>query len=1650
MKKIILILLLFSFYFGYTQTGEVKPITCKQLQTPNNVTFYFNIGDSAFWARLGSYGEMRIISKYYADRYLVPYNNANRDVDLNTNSIIAKGQNLPLHVGVAVMPTHIKNIDGTVTLGNNGVFNFSKNTDGSAGIIQKAITSSSTITLSDGVVNFIYADYGSGTPTYTSTLDSKIFKDDFTKIPVIRATREGTSIHFEEYDLYGILLANKLMIKDVYINGGRRWTGLILSTIPTRKSIVSSGSAIFAVQYYDNMPENIAGTSGLMYEYYLSSGAWNKIQRTSYDASYYSDGINRKSLNNSYWVSKYFWRDIGDDNEVYFIHGNQYNKESDAVNELLPAAPSVMTAHTVYVGKIVIQKDAINGTAYPRIWEGAVQNAGVRNHSDLSQESLVWNNSGHTGTINTIAGFDSGGLATNVTLTKESVGLGNVTNDAQVKRTEMGSSNGVATLDAGAKVPVSQLPATVIIYKGVWSPLTNTPTLTDGTGTSGYTYKANLSGSCDFGHGTISFYAGDWVMYNGSIWERSVGTDNVVSVNGQQGIVSLNTSHIPENTNLYYTDARARSAISLTTTGNSGASTYTQSTGVWNIPNYTLSGLGGEPALTKGNLTESITGLQFDNTRQVIGGSTDLSLTSGYVIPTTHNISHAEAGYTGRINSFTTTGTSGAATFSGNTLNIPQYQAAGSYEPANSNIQTHISNDGDLSSTNEIQAPTLSGNLIGATQTTTTIDVSQATAVLANTAKVTNATHTGDATGATELTLKTVNSNIGTYNNITINAKGLATGGTNVSYLTSESDPIYTASSWYTTTNNSSNWNTAYGWGNHAGLYLSLSGGTMNNTNLVTNLNADLLNGQHGSYYEPAFSKNTAFNKNFGTTTGTVLEGRTFGTAANSATTDFAPASGSANYIQNTTTQQTGNFNISGNGVVGGYLQSGLSVTVANKGKYYQLLNNSAGAPILYNQYQVWDGSQYIATNNYGFGNNALINNVGTLCVGIGLEAQKNNSGSKCAGIGTQVQYYNSGNACSGFGYQAQFNNSGISCTGFGYQAQRDNFGINDNSFGYNSSTNNAGNYINAFGNNSARYNVASYICGFGQNSLYYNNWEHIVDIGYRDIYFNSNSATSKTFTEANINATNHTITITSHGFGTVGNKVNLKFTGTATTFPTGLANNNIYQFTITDANTLTLSSITTTGSGLLGTLTKDYDLTNSIAIGYNTNPTGSNEIIFGTAATSRGNNTVTLGNSSIIGTYLQGDIYKSGIKLFLDKLRTGYMGTSGQIPVAQGTSSDFIWTTGTPSLVGLSNVTNNAQIYSLNGLTAQVQTLAIGTTGTAPNWSSATSTHTLNIPMASTTGVTAGLISKTDWNTFNAKLSSEVDGDITNELNASVTFNPTNRILTIADAGGNKTDTITSEVEDQIVDGITNKAPSQNAVYDALAGKESTLTKGTLTESVDGLVLSDSTRQVIGGSTVLGLKSGRVIPTATNISHGESGYSYSQIGHLPLSGGTMSNTNLVTNLNTDLLDEQHGSYYNNSAVTFNPTTKELGVTDGSGTHSATISITSGTGWDTSYQSLSGTTINYNVSNGINANITLSGNATINMSNVQVGMVGNISIINDATIRTLTFTGYTFNISLAIRNATNSVYTSGNNQYDKFTWDYDGVRFTITGEYNLQ
>lgn len=58
----------------------------------------------------------------------------------------------------------------------------------------------------------------------------------------------------------------------------------------------------------------------------------------------------------------------------------------------------------------------------------------------------------------------------------------------------------------------------------------------------------------------------------------------VTTVNSLSGNVVLTTSNVAEGTNQYFTTGRAQSAISLTTTGTSGAATY--SGGVINVPTY--------------------------------------------------------------------------------------------------------------------------------------------------------------------------------------------------------------------------------------------------------------------------------------------------------------------------------------------------------------------------------------------------------------------------------------------------------------------------------------------------------------------------------------------------------------------------------------------------------------------------------------------------------------------------------------------------------------------------------------------------------------------------------------------------------------------------------------------------------------------------------------------------------------------------------------------------------------------------------------------------------------------------------------------------------------------------------------------------------
>ena len=96
-------------------------------------------------------------------------------------------------------------------------------------------------------------------------------------------------------------------------------------------------------------------------------------------------------------------------------------------------------------------------------------------------------------------------------------------------------------------------------------------------------------------------------------------------------------------------------------------------------------------------------------------------------------------------------------------------------------------------------------------------------------------------------------------------------------------------------------------------------------------------------------------------------------------------------------------------------------------------------------------------------------------------------------------------------------------------------------------------------------------------------------------------------------------------------------------------------------------------------------------------------------------------------------------------------------------------------------------------------------------------------------------------------------------------------------------------------------------------------------------------------------------------------------------------------------------------------------------------------------QALSGTTPAWNVVNGTNARLTLSGNTVLTISGLVAKMSGNLTIINPTAVYTLTLAGYTNEISPAIWSASNQPKTSGLGLKDCLSYYYDGVTLLWNG-----
>lgn len=180
--------------------------------------------------------------------------------------------------------------------------------------------------------------------------------------------------------------------------------------------------------------------------------------------------------------------------------------------------------------------------------------------------ATTWSKSDHVHSISVATGDSNGQVkiaGQNVSV--KGLGSNAYTSTSYIPSSEKGAASGVATLDTTAKIPLSQLPDTIlgqVVYGGTVDGSTgaatlsvsakeklgvpaNKITLTPSTdATTGYpdnegiyyivTNDGNFNG--------LGLKTGDWLISTGTKWTKIDNTDAVASVNGKTGVVKIGTT----------------------------------------------------------------------------------------------------------------------------------------------------------------------------------------------------------------------------------------------------------------------------------------------------------------------------------------------------------------------------------------------------------------------------------------------------------------------------------------------------------------------------------------------------------------------------------------------------------------------------------------------------------------------------------------------------------------------------------------------------------------------------------------------------------------------------------------------------------------------------------------------------------------------------------------------------------------------------------------------------------------------------------------------------------------------------------------------------------------------------------------------------
>lgn len=236
-----------------------------------------------------------------------------------------------------------------------------------------------TVGLTDNALNYIYAQYNSGTPRYQATVnESDISGTDEFVVGIV--WREGTDLHIANVGKHIERFNQQVYRHSFYLDGLQRMWGLVTTENGTRQLDVAVGALSWALHEI-----GVAAKTAGSFKLWYNDGAWQEgsaittIPNTQYND--YGTGLATLTANRygTYWIY------LVTDGDMYGVYGVGNNTLAQAQAEGAPGnLPPELANIGVLIAKIIVQKSAANFYSITLPWIGNVASSSATDHGGLA------------------------------------------------------------------------------------------------------------------------------------------------------------------------------------------------------------------------------------------------------------------------------------------------------------------------------------------------------------------------------------------------------------------------------------------------------------------------------------------------------------------------------------------------------------------------------------------------------------------------------------------------------------------------------------------------------------------------------------------------------------------------------------------------------------------------------------------------------------------------------------------------------------------------------------------------------------------------------------------------------------------------------------------------------------------------------------------------------------------------------------------------------------------------------------------------------------------------------------------------------------------------------------------------------------------